>query len=74
MSKMHKFKIGENVRFSGARMYERGVTTSYTVTAQLPEERGDWQYRIQTTDRTRERVVKESQLSSGSQPLPVGAR
>jgi hypothetical protein len=44
-------------------MYERGVSGSYKVIAHLPEEYGDWQYRIQSSDKTRERVVKESQLS-----------
>jgi hypothetical protein len=63
MAKTHKFKVGQSVRFSGASHYEREGSGSYKVIAHLPEEYGDWQYRILSTDKTRERVVKESQLS-----------
>jgi hypothetical protein len=63
MAKKHKFKVGQSVRFSGASHYEREGSGSYRVVARLPEAYGDWQYRIQSTDKTRERVVKESQLS-----------
>jgi hypothetical protein len=64
MASPHKFKVGQNVRFAGAGMLERGASGPYRVIAQLPEEYGDWQYRIQSADRVRERVVKESQLTA----------
>jgi hypothetical protein len=45
-------------------MLERGGGGLYKIVAHLPETYGDWQYRIQSADRTRERVVKESLLSA----------
>lgn len=64
MPKMHRFKIGQSVRFAGSAGLERGAGGPYKVVAHLPEEYGDWQYRIQSNDRVRERVAKESQLSA----------
>jgi hypothetical protein len=58
----HKFKVGERVLFSAANI-ERGAAGIYMVIAQLPEDHGDQQYRIQSTESPRERVAKESQLS-----------
>lgn len=60
----HRFRVGQSVRFLGASVLERGAAGHYKVVARLPESSGDWQYRIQSADRTRERVVKESQLSA----------
>jgi len=64
MATSHRFRVGQSVRFSGASMLERGAAGPYRIVAHLPETHGDWQYRIQSVDRTRERVVKESQLSA----------
>jgi len=64
MSSMHKYGVGQSVRLSASAGLERGASGPYKVVAQLPEERGDWQYRIQSSDRTRERVARESQLSA----------
>ncbi len=63
---MHKFKVGERVRFSGARLFERGATGIYDVVSQLPAEQGDQQYRIRSTDGPRERVAKEDQLTAAT--------
>jgi hypothetical protein len=60
---MHKFKVGQRVLFSAANI-ERGAAGYYKIVAHLPEENGDQQYRIQSTDGPRERVAKESQLSA----------
>jgi len=60
---MHKFTVGQRVLLSGSGT-ERGAGGFYRVVKQLPEEKGDHQYRIQSTTSTQERVVKESQLSS----------
>jgi hypothetical protein len=59
---MHRFKVGQRVHFSAANI-ERGAAGIYKVVAQLPEEYGDNQYRIQSASGPRERVAKESQLS-----------
>lgn len=60
----HKFRIGQSVRLSSPSLQERGAAGPYKVIAHLPETYGDWQYRIQSIDRTRARVVRESQLSA----------
>lgn len=43
----HRFKVGQSVRLS-AGAYNRGISGVYKIVAQMPEERGDFQYRIQT--------------------------
>ena len=47
---------------SSAANVERGAAGIYKVVAQLPDEKGDQQYRIQSAASPRERVAKESQL------------
>jgi hypothetical protein len=59
---MHKFKVGQSVRLSAAAI-DRGVSGIYKVMAQLPEERGENQYRVQSTASPQQRVVIESRLS-----------
>ena len=58
----HKFKVGQSVRLS-APTVNRGVAGIYKVVALLPEERGDWQYRIQSTGGSQQRIAWQSQLS-----------
>lgn len=58
----HKFKVGQRVRLSAAAI-NRGVAGVYKVLALLPEERGDRQYRVQSSAGAQQRVVWESQLS-----------
>jgi hypothetical protein len=59
----HKYEVGQRVLFSAANI-ERGAAGYYKIVAQLPAENGDRQYRIQSTEGPRERVARESQLSS----------
>jgi hypothetical protein len=59
---MHKFKVGQRVRLSAAAI-DRGSGGIYKITAQLPEERGEHQYRVQSTTSPQQRVVIESRLS-----------
>lgn len=59
---MHKFKVGQSVRLSAASI-DRGVAGIYKVMAQLPEERGEHQYRVQSTTSPQQRVVIESRLT-----------
>lgn len=63
---MHKFRIGQRVIFSEARI-DRGTIGVYRVVAQLPDERGEQQYRIESADRMHLRVAQESQLASAGQ-------
>ena len=58
----HKFKIGQMVRFTPGA-HERGFGGVYRVEARLPEERGDFQYRIKRVDSEHQRVVREEQIS-----------
>ncbi len=59
---MHKFKVGQRVRLSPAAI-DRGAAGVYKIMAQLPEERGEHQYRVQSTTSPQQRVVIESRLS-----------
>lgn len=59
---MHKYKVGQQVRLSAAAI-DRGVSGIYKITAQLPEERGEHQYRVQSTTSPQQRVVTESRLT-----------
>ena len=57
----HRFKVGQRVHLSGSSA-NRHVAGIYKVLAQLPEERGDRQYRVQNSAGTQQRVVWESEL------------
>ncbi|HEX9905844.1 MAG TPA: hypothetical protein VGA77_12845 [Propylenella sp.] len=57
----HKFKIGQRVHLSASGL-NRHVGGIYKVLAQLPEERGDRQYKVENIAGTQQRVVWESQL------------
>lgn len=59
---MHKYKVGQRVRLSAAAI-DRGSAGIYKVMAQMPEERGENQYRVQSTTSPQQRVVIESRLS-----------
>lgn len=63
----HKFKIGQTVRLSAAGV-NRGFAGRYRIVALLPEERGDRQYRIQSSSGPQQRVAWESQLSGVDLP------
>jgi hypothetical protein len=52
---MHKFKIGQRVKY-------RASDGSYTVTALLPERRGEFKYHIRRSGASIDLVVGESEL------------
>ena len=59
----HKFKVGQLVDFTPARL---GMATSgrpYEVVRLLPAEAGELQYRVKSKSESFERVAKESELS-----------
>jgi len=58
----HKFQVGQIVTIKPAlsRNVPGGV---YTVTKQLPENRGEFEYRIKGMDEAHERVAQESELT-----------
>jgi hypothetical protein len=57
----HKYKIGQRVHLSASGL-NRHVAGIYRIVAQLPEERGDRQYRVENSAGTQQRVVWESHL------------
>ena len=71
MSNMH-FGVGQIVHFTPG-MHERAYAGLYRIVARLPEERGERQYRVKSTNDSHERIVRESQISSpaAERPEPV---
>ncbi len=57
----HTYKIGQRVHLSASGL-NRHVAGIYRIVAQLPEERGDRQYRVENSAGTQQRVVWESHL------------
>src|SRR5260221_14671862 len=60
-STFHKFQVGQivTIRLALSRNVPGGV---YTVTKQLPENHGEFEYRIKSVDEVHERVARESEL------------
>jgi hypothetical protein len=60
---MHKFKVGQSVRFDPNTWYYRNtVPGSYEVRMQLPELNGEFEYRVKSSNEAHERVATESQI------------
>jgi hypothetical protein len=61
---MHKFQIGQTVRFEPNMWhFRKSAPGSYEVRKQLPERNGEFEYHVKSTNETHERVVTESQIS-----------
>jgi hypothetical protein len=58
----HKFHVGQTVtlRSAASRNVRGGV---YKVTRQLPENSGEFEYRIKSVGEMHERVTRESELT-----------
>jgi hypothetical protein len=67
---MYKFHIGQSVLVEASPHLNMpgGV---FVVTKKLPEQNGEFQYRIKKSNEPHERVVRESQMSRVSTRLPV---
>jgi len=60
---LHRYAIGDAVRFTPARSDRSSAPAgSYRITQLLPEEQGDYQYRVKSAHDAHERIVLESQL------------
>jgi hypothetical protein len=59
---VHKFKVGQSVRLS-PNVFNRNVAGVYEVVAALPEERGEFSYRIKSAEGGQQRIAMESQLA-----------
>jgi hypothetical protein len=65
----HKFRIGEIV-FLAPALSQNIPGGAYVVTKHLPEERGEFQYRVRSVHEPQERVVRESELMKKNVALP----
>lgn len=68
MSQMvqHKFKIGQEVTFSPAKLSMPASSRSYKVVRRLPREGGEFMYRIKSAAELFERVARESEIKRPS--------
>ena len=57
----HKFRIGQFVQLSSAAS-RNASGGAYVVTKQLPENAGEYEYRIKSINEPHERLVRESEL------------
>ena len=60
---VHKYEIGQEVRFQPARLQVGSPRDAYVIVRLLPEEQGSLQYQIQHTTIGVQRVVRESEIS-----------
>jgi hypothetical protein len=60
--KIHKYTIGQNVRYTSGPFGRFGASGSFKIVKLLPPEGDEHQYRIKSTGEAFERVAKESQL------------
>jgi hypothetical protein len=60
----HKLKIGQTVYFRPKRSMVDASAGSYLITRRLPEADGEFQYVIRSAYDGRERVAKESELTT----------
>jgi hypothetical protein len=60
--KIHKYSIGQNVRYTSGPFGRFGASGSFKIVKLLPPEGDEHQYRIKSTGEAFERVAKESQL------------
>ena len=59
---MHRFSVGQNVRYTPNVFVRDAVAGAYVVIRQLPPSNEEHQYRIKSLDENFERVVRESEL------------
>lgn len=63
----HAYKVGQSVTI-GARHLLQGHAGTYKILALMPEERGDHQYRVQNTEGSQLRMVRESEIERATTP------
>lgn len=59
----HKFKIGQEVRYSPTKLSMPSSSGSYKVIRRLPYEGGEFTYRIKSAAELFERVARESEIA-----------
>lgn len=60
----HKFKIGQDVNFTPAKLSMPASSRSYKVIRRLPLEGGEYTYRIKSAAELFERVARESEIAA----------
>ena len=60
---VHKFKVGQSVRFRPRKMTLPAGAQVYTIVRALPAEGGEYHYRIKSVYESFERMAVESELS-----------
>ncbi|MDQ0317536.1 hypothetical protein [Amorphus orientalis] len=58
----HAYKVGQTVSVS-ARHLLHGNSGDYTILALMPEEHGDYQYRVKSGSSPQQRVIRESEIN-----------
>ncbi|HUZ62888.1 MAG TPA: hypothetical protein VMU82_04150 [Acetobacteraceae bacterium] len=66
---VHKFKIGQRVRFLPDSFEQSALRGVYTVVRLMPSETRDLQYRVKNVQDGHERVVRETQLDGDNSPF-----
>lgn len=62
----HKFKVGDDVNYSPAKLSVRPASRRYRIVRCLPEDAGEFLYRIKSHAEHFERVVRERELSDAA--------
>ena len=63
----HAYQIGQSVRVKGSYRL-RDLGGSYKILALLPEEHGDYQYRVRSSTSAQQRVIRESEIDAANSP------
>jgi hypothetical protein len=63
----HSYQVGQNVRVKGSYRL-RDLGGSYKILALLPEEHGDFQYRVRSSTSAQQRVIRESEIDAAHSP------
>lgn len=61
---VHKYKVGQFVKYSPGRSVSIVASRDYKVVQQLPASEGENQYRIKSASETFERMARECDLST----------
>ena len=58
----HRFRVGQKVQFSHNYSLRSAADGPYEIIRQLPDNAGEFYYRIKSSRENHERVAKESEL------------
>jgi hypothetical protein len=60
---LHKYKVGQSVRYNSGAVRRLGANSSYKIVRLLPSEGDQQQYRIKSASEAHERIAKENELN-----------